>query len=65
MIKQAVILAGGRGLRLWPLTKDIPKPMAPINGRSFLDYLIYSLISSGINDIIILLGYKGEMIENR
>ena len=65
MIRQAVILAGGRGLRLWPLTKDIPKPMAPVNGIPFLDYLIYSLVTSGIDEILILLGYKGEMIESR
>ena len=38
-IKQAVILAGGRGQRLKPLTDSIPKPMAPINGRPFLDYI--------------------------
>ena len=39
-INQAVILAGGRGSRLKPLTNDIPKPMAPIDEVPFLDYLI-------------------------
>ena len=43
-ITQAVILAGGRGERLRPLTDNIPKPMAPINGTPFLDYLIHSII---------------------
>ena len=43
MIKQAVILAGGKGKRLMPLTKNIPKPMAPINNIPFLSYLIFSL----------------------
>ena len=43
MIKQAVILAGGKGTRLLPLTKSLPKPMAPINDVPFLSYLIYYL----------------------
>ena len=40
MISQAVILAGGKGKRLLPLTKNLPKPMAPINNVPFLSYLI-------------------------
>ena len=64
-ITQTVILAGGRGERLKPLTDYIPKPMAPINGKPFLDYLINSIISTGINQILILLGYKSEMIVSR
>lgn len=61
-IKQAVILAGGRGQRLKPLTDNIPKPMAPINGKPFLDYLINSFIKVGIKKILILVGYKSEII---
>ena len=64
-IKQAVILAGGRGERLRPLTDTIPKPMAPINGTPFLDFLIHSIVLSGIRNIIILLGYKSEVIVAR
>ncbi|SVC77060.1 uncharacterized protein METZ01_LOCUS329914, partial [marine metagenome] len=37
-LKQAVILAGGRGKRLIPTTDKLPKPMAPVNGKPFLDY---------------------------
>ena len=48
---QAVILAGGRGTRLHPLTDKIPKPMAPINAIPFLDYLINSIIKSEIKNI--------------
>ena len=40
MIKQAVILAGGKGKRLMPITKNIPKPLAPVNNKPFMDYLI-------------------------
>ena len=65
MLKQAVILAGGRGERLRPLTDDIPKPMAPINGNPFLDYLIHSIVLAGIKKILILLGYKSEVIASR
>jgi len=64
-IDQAVILAGGRGERLIPLTDSMPKPMAPINGVPFLDYLIYSIVQTGIKNILILLGYKGDVIINR
>ena len=61
-LTQAVILAGGRGERLRPLTDSMPKPMAPINGIPFLDYLIHSIIQAGIENILILLGYKADMI---
>jgi len=64
-LKQAVIFAGGRGERLRPLTDHIPKPMASINGSPFLDYLINSLIQSGLNKILILVGYKADKIIER
>ena len=62
MINQAVILAGGKGIRLLPLTKNLPKPMAPINKVPFLSYLIYSLKKNGIKKILILVGYKSNKI---
>tara|TARA_B100001057_G_C22565788_1_gene839122 strand:- start:8 stop:739 length:732 start_codon:yes stop_codon:yes gene_type:complete len=64
MIKQAVILAGGKGTRLLPLTKNLPKPMAPINNIPFLSYLIYSLKKNGIKNILILVGHKSNKIIN-
>jgi len=64
MIKQAVILAGGKGTRLLPLTKNLPKPMAPVNNVPFLSYLISSLKKSGIKKILILVGYKSKKIIN-
>ena len=65
LIEQAVILAGGRGERLRPLTDSVPKPMAPVHGRPFLDYLINSLVTVGVKKILILLGYKGDFIKRR
>ena len=64
MISQAVILAGGQGRRLLPLTKNLPKPMAPINNVPFLSYLISSLKKKGIKKILILVGYKSKKIIN-
>lgn len=64
-LNQAVVLAGGRGERLRPLTDEIPKPLVAVNGAPFLDYLINSVIQGGIKHILILTGYKGEAIIKR
>ncbi len=64
-ITQAVIFAGGRGERLKPLTDHMPKPMAPVLGRPFLDYLISTLIDIKIKKILILVGYKAQTIMSR
>lgn len=61
-ITQAVILAGGQGKRLRPFTINNPKPMIPINGKPFLEYLIELLKTNGIKNIVILTGYLGEKI---
>lgn len=64
MIKQAVILAGGKGSRLLPLTRNLPKPMVKIINQPFLSYLILSLKKTGIEKILILVGYKSQKIVN-
>jgi D-glycero-D-manno-heptose 1,7-bisphosphate phosphatase len=64
-VNQAVILAGGRGERLRPLTDNMPKPMAPINEIPFLDYSLNSIIKDGIKNILILVGYKAKVITDR
>jgi len=61
-IKQAVILAGGVGTRLRPLTYKIPKPIALVNNRPFLEYLIEMLKENGISEVVLLLGYLSEKI---
>jgi NDP-sugar pyrophosphorylase family protein len=57
-IKQAVIFAGGRGARLMPLTKSIPKPLVKINDIPFCDYLVSYLYGQGFSKILFLTGYK-------
>lgn len=61
---EAIILAGGFGTRLRSVVKDIPKPMADINGKPFLSYLIGNLSRQGIEKIILSVGYKAELIMN-
>jgi NDP-sugar pyrophosphorylase family protein len=65
MIEQAVIFAGGRGERLRPLTDHFPKPMAPVLGVPFLDYLLGLLESQGIKRVLLLVGYKHDVIRAR
>lgn len=60
---QAIIMAGGRGSRLMPLTKDLPKPLVPILDKPILHYTIEKLKETGITDIILTLGYLGKKIE--
>lgn len=61
---RAVILAGGKGERLRPLIKDIPKPMAAVGGRPFLECLINQLEANAIKEIILSVGYKAAVIKN-
>jgi NDP-sugar pyrophosphorylase family protein len=60
---QAVILSGGLGTRLWPLTKDVPKPMVPVAGVPYLEHQLRRLEEQSIRDIVLLTGYLGEQIE--
>lgn len=62
MIRQAVILVGGRGSRLGTMTEVAPKPLLDVGGRPFLDYVIENFLRFGINDIILLAGYLGEQM---
>lgn len=60
---QAVILAGGLGSRLWPLTKTVPKPMVPVAGVPYLKHQLTFLRQQGVCDVVLLTGYLGEQIE--
>ena len=61
---KALILAGGRGKRLRPLTDKIPKPLILINNLPLIERSVKYLKKFGINDIIICSGYKSKQIEN-
>jgi dTDP-glucose pyrophosphorylase len=60
----AVVMAGGLGQRLRPLTDEIPKPMLPVNGKPMLEHLIEQLRESGIHRVHVTTHYKPECIVN-
>jgi mannose-1-phosphate guanylyltransferase len=59
---KAVILAGGEGTRLKPLTYRRPKPLIPIAGRTCIDFVIRSLIASGFREIVITTSYLSDTL---
>lgn len=63
MARQAVILAGGFGTRLAHVVSDVPKPMAPIAKKPFLEYVVKTLKNQGFDSFVFLTGYKSEIIE--
>lgn len=60
---EVIVLAGGMGTRLRAAVPDLPKPMAPIGARPFLEVLIESLKRKGFRRVILSVGYKAEVIE--
>ena len=58
----AIILAGGMGTRLRSAVPDLPKPMAPINGRPFLEHQMDYWIGRGVDRFIVSVGYMKEVI---
>ncbi len=60
---KAVLLAGGRGERLMPLTKDIPKPLIEIGGKPILEHQIDALKRSGIRKVVLCTSYLSDKIE--
>ncbi len=63
MITIAVVAAAGQGTRMKHLTKNKPKHLLRVNGRPFLAYLLDNLLKAGYREIIIVTGYKGELID--
>jgi choline kinase len=59
---KGVILAAGDGTRLAPLTLDRPKPLVPVLGRPLLDYTLDAFVAVGVTDLVLVVGYKEEMI---
>ena len=61
---KAIILAGGRGKRLRPVTDYVPKPLVPIKNIPIIEWQIKYLKKFGVDEVIVCTGYKQEMIEN-
>lgn len=61
---EAIVMAGGRGQRLSPLTDDCPKPLLKVGGRPIVEYSIRRLINAGVKDVTFCVNYLGEMIQD-
>jgi len=64
-IRQAVILTGGRGTRLGPLTDRLPKGLVPVAGRPFLEHQLLYIRGQGVSRVLLCVGYLGKLIEDR
>lgn len=62
-ISELLVLAGGFGSRLQSVVSDVPKPLAPVAGRPYLDYLIDSWIEQGVERMSLLLHHKAELLQ--
>jgi len=65
MIRAAMILAAGRGERMLPLTKTMPKPLIPVGGRSMLERTLERLTAHGVRNVVVNAHYLGEQIAAR
>src|SRR3954466_4918610 len=61
---QAVILVGGEGTRLRPLTSTVPKPVVPLVDRPFLAYMLEWLKDHGVDDVVLAMGYLPTAVRN-
>ena len=64
MIKNALILAAGKGTRMWPLTENTPKPLLPLGGLPIIERQIQELEKVGVEDLYILIGYRMKEISD-
>ena len=62
-VREAIVLAGGLGTRLKEVTGSIPKVMAPVDGRPFLEYLLNYLVVNKITKVILATGYGSEILK--
>jgi NDP-sugar pyrophosphorylase family protein len=61
---QCVILAGGRGTRMQPLTDEIPKALVPVAGKPFVHHQLTWLSGEGVRDVVFCTGYRGEQLRS-
>lgn len=62
-MREAIILAGGFGTRLRHVVSNVPKPMAPVAGRPFLEHLLDRLVAQGFSHVVLSTGHMHEKIE--
>jgi D-glycero-alpha-D-manno-heptose 1-phosphate guanylyltransferase len=62
---EAIILAGGKGTRLRDAVPDLPKPLAPVDGRPFLEHQMSYWLAQGVDRFVLSVGYKASMIIDR
>lgn len=61
---QMIVMAGGKGARLYPETVNCPKPMLPVNGKPILEHILRRAIESGFENFVFSINYLGEQIES-
>src|SRR5687768_5664809 len=61
---QCVILAGGLGTRMRPITETIPKALIPVAGEPFLNHQLRWLVRHGVSEVVLSLGHMGELVES-
>ena len=62
-VRDAVVLAAGRGTRMKDLTEEIPKPLLPVSGRPLLEHILGALAEAGIERTVVITGYLADRIE--
>lgn len=62
-ITQAIILAGGQGVNMRPLTYEVPKPLIPVGGKPVIEYTLEMLREAGIREVILAIGHLGDKIK--
>lgn len=63
-VEKAVILAAGRGTRMRDLTNELPKPMVVVRGKPVLQYIVEGLAAAGLNEILLVVGYRKEVVQD-
>jgi len=61
--RKAIVLAAGKGTRMGDLTEALPKPMLPVQGRPVLEFIVEGLAANGVTEILLIVGYRKEVIE--
>jgi len=62
---KAVICAAGQGKRLKPLTKEYPKALLPLGGKTIIEHILDALSENGIREVVVVVGYKAEKVKKK